>query len=944
MTKILVVDDNEQNLYLLKVLLESQGYELWMAKNGLEASEMMQKNIPDLIISDILMPGMDGFSFCRKCKASDRLKGVPFIFYTATYTDLKDEEFALSLGAERFVRKPTEPDKFIEIVRDILIQHKENKIVKPQNNNEKEEVFLKKYNEALVRKMEDKMLDLEQINQRLSALFQVSVDLTSLKPIEELIPDILNKAIHVLNCSHATYFEYDKKTNRFAFQSSIGFSEKDLSEPQRNRAHCWGEQQGLIESVGRTQEAIYIEDTDNDPRWIEKGNQIKSALFLPMVCEGNLIGVLCFLDTRTGSFGHNASRDMLILANNLAIAIDRMRFFEKIKQSERRYRMLIDNSIDAIISIDSDGMITDWSRGAEVVLGYARPEQIGTTIEALVPVQSRQEIKETLKEVRTKGYKRNWESQLLAKDGHLINVEMTCTYQGSELGYTTIIRDVTKQKEGERALRESEKFLNSIIENLPNMLFVKDAKELRFIQFNKAGEDLLGYSKQEMYGKNDRDFFPKDEADIFIQKDKEALKKNQFIDIPQERILTKSKEERILHTKKIPILDEQGTPKYLLGISEDITKRMRSEQLLNALNQVTLSMAIALTPEDIFTIVARELKKLDISCLLFPIENRKASIFTTYLRYRSLASDGLEKPAGVEYEEFSLPIDAIDVFKETVRRKRSIFVENTQTILNQIFPKYTDKVSGNFSKLLHIPKIIISPLIVEEQVIGIFFVQSKNLTQDDTPAITAFANQFAAAWNKAKLTFQLKQTMDGVVQTIASIVEMRDPYTAGHQNRVADLAAAIAKKMNLSEERTESVRIAGVIHDLGKIHIPAEILSKPGRLSDIEYDLVKTHPQMGYDLLKNIEFSWPLAEIVYQHHEKIDGSGYPRGLRGNKILLEARILTVADVVEAMSSHRPYRPALGIKTAIEEIVKNKGVLYDSNVVDACLKVLEQGYTL
>lgn len=187
---------------------------------------------------------------------------------------------------------------------------------------------------------------------------------------------------------------------------------------------------------------------------------------------------------------------------------------------------------------------------------------------------------------------------------------------------------------------------------------------------------------------------------------------------------------------------------------------------------------------------------------------------------------------------------------------------------------------------------------------------------------------------------KLQKSMEGVVKAMAMTVETRDPYTAGHQHRVTDLSCAIAQEMGLSEEQIYGLRMAGDIHDLGKISIPAEILAKPTHLTDIEFSLIKTHPQAGFDILKDIEFPWPVARIVIQHHEKMDGSGYPNGLSGEDILIEARILTVADVVEAMASHRPYRPGLGIDAALEEISRNKGVLYDPDVADACLKIFRE----
>ncbi|MCJ7806432.1 MAG: HD domain-containing protein [Clostridia bacterium] len=173
---------------------------------------------------------------------------------------------------------------------------------------------------------------------------------------------------------------------------------------------------------------------------------------------------------------------------------------------------------------------------------------------------------------------------------------------------------------------------------------------------------------------------------------------------------------------------------------------------------------------------------------------------------------------------------------------------------------------------------------------------------------------------------------------------MRDPYTADYQKRVSGLTTAIASEMHLSEQQVEGIRMAGIVHDLGKIQIPAEILSKSGQLNELEFDLIKTHPQVGFDLLKEIEFPWPIADIILQHHEKMIGSGYPQGLKGDEIMIEARILSVADIVEAMSSHCPYRPALGIEKALEQIRLDRETLFDPDVVDTCLGLFKRGYML
>ncbi len=187
---------------------------------------------------------------------------------------------------------------------------------------------------------------------------------------------------------------------------------------------------------------------------------------------------------------------------------------------------------------------------------------------------------------------------------------------------------------------------------------------------------------------------------------------------------------------------------------------------------------------------------------------------------------------------------------------------------------------------------------------------------------------------------RLVMAMNGFVEAMAMTVEMRDPYTAGHQNRVSKIACAITEELDLNGALIEGIRMAGMIHDLGKITVPAEILNKPGRLTEIEFSLIKTHSRLGYEILKDIAFPWPIAQIVLQHHERLDGSGYPRGLTEKEILLESKILAVADVIEAMASHRPYRPALSLDAALEEINRNRGRLYDSEVTDACLRLFRE----
>jgi response regulator RpfG family c-di-GMP phosphodiesterase len=211
-----------------------------------------------------------------------------------------------------------------------------------------------------------------------------------------------------------------------------------------------------------------------------------------------------------------------------------------------------------------------------------------------------------------------------------------------------------------------------------------------------------------------------------------------------------------------------------------------------------------------------------------------------------------------------------------------------------------------------------------------------DLAEDLSYGVTAFRDRLE---RDAGLK-RLQRSMEATVEAVASTVELRDPYTAGHQRRVAKLAAAIARELQLPEEQVRGIYLAGIIHDVGKIHIPAEILTKPGTLSPMERRLIQTHPLAGHDIVKAVDFPWPIAQTILQHHERLDGSGYPNAVTGKNIIPEARILAVADVVEAMMSHRPYRPALGLELALAEIEKEKGRLYDPAAVEACLRLLRE----
>jgi len=242
------------------------------------------------------------------------------------------------------------------------------------------------------------------------------------------------------------------------------------------------------------------------------------------------------------------------------------------------------------------------------------------------------------------------------------------------------------------------------------------------------------------------------------------------------------------------------------------------------------------------------------------------------------------------------------------------------------------------------------PILFAGKTLGVivtYIKEGHTFAESEKDFLTAIANTLAGVIMRKRAEqelgqnyIRLQRALDATIQSMATASELRDPYTAGHQQRVTLLACAIAREMGLAEEKLAGLRAAGIVHDIGKLNIPSEILSKPGRLTEIEFNLIKTHSQAGYDILKPIDFGYPVANIVLEHHERMDGSGYPSGLKGGEILLESRILSIADVVEAITSDRPYRPGFGIEKALKEITDNRGKLYDSHAVDACLKLFNE----
>ncbi|MGB4869026.1 MAG: ATP-binding protein [Candidatus Promineifilaceae bacterium] len=332
MIRFLLVDDDAHGLYMLRSLLEGHGFMVETAVNGQDALEKARLTPPDMIISDILMPVLDGFSLCRAWMQHEHLRSIPFIFYSATYTDAKDEALALSLGAVRFIVKPAEPVDLVTTIETVFKELGDGRLVIPQPPEEEEPVYLKKYNERLIRKLENKMVELEQANQHLKVLYWASTNLTAVRPMRELIYHALRTIVDAMGYAKANYFAFDEESQHFYLLEAIEYTAEELAQLQRQLVFRLGESRGLVGLVGQNRQPLILNETTSDPRWVTIDKTLHSALFVPVIHEERLLGVISMFSAEPNAFTQEHTRDMMTLANNVAIAMENSRLYEAQQQ------------------------------------------------------------------------------------------------------------------------------------------------------------------------------------------------------------------------------------------------------------------------------------------------------------------------------------------------------------------------------------------------------------------------------------------------------------------------------------------------------------------------------------------------------------------------------------------------------------------------------------
>lgn len=566
-------------------------------------------------------------------------------------------------------------------------------------------------------------------------------------------------------------------------------------------------------------------------------------------------------------------------------------------------QMLSRYANDIILLLNDQGLILNANERADEAYGYPRGGIIGLRADRLRPAGDRG-FDPAFQRVLEEG-NLIYETVHVRKDGAELPVEISARRIDADgrRFVQAIIRDITERKRALAALRESHDLLNSVVENAPIRVFWKDL-ELRYLGCNSSFARDSGLSSPgELIGKDDFQMAWRDQAEIYRADDRKVIESDSprlGIEEPQT---TPDGRTIWLRTSKVPLHAVDGKVAGVLGIYEDITERKRAEVELR-------------DSEERFRAMIEQ--SISGTCI---IDKAGRFVYVNPRLAEILGYDSYKALVGRPVLEVVAP-ESHAVIRDNMRERLAGEPQRARYHFEAIRKDRSRITLGAHG----------TPGVYRGEKVLITTVQD--------------VTEIKRAEDEVQRTVaKLERALHSTIEVVSTIGELRDPYTHGHEHRVGDIAAAIAVEMGLSADQVEGIRVAGYMHDVGKIAVPAEILVKPTRLTPAEYELVKGHAQQGYEILKRVEFPWPVAETAWQHHERLDGSGYPRGLKGEAIILEARVLAVADTVEAMASHRPYRPGMGIEKALAEIERSRGALYDPRAVDACLRLFrEKGFQL
>ena len=728
---------------------------------------------------------------------------------------------------------------------------------------------------------------------------------------------------------------------------------------------------GRTATAIRERRMIYANDYDTERAatpWqaeaVKRG--IHGSATLPINQGTEIVGVLKLYVSDRNFFDSDQLALLEEMRTDVSFALDRFDTEAKkaeaeaaLRESEEQFRSINAAAQDVVIMIDNDGRLVSWNPAAERILGYPADEALGQEMHRLIaPVRHLPAYEKGFAAFRASGegpvIGKLLETEAQRKDGREIPVELSVSAFKLKGRWQAvgIMRDITERRLAEAARAE----LAALVASSRDAIYGTDVNGIVTV-WNPGAEQIFGYGASEAVGRPVTILAPADLADEPVQLRQRALRGEPVSDFETVRLRKDGRLIDVAFTIS-PVRDASGSAVGISVVARDITERKRAEEELRRLNWALR----ALGQSNSALVHAGTEKELFQACC-----DAIAGSEGYPLAWIGLAIDvpahtiAVAAAAG---EAVTYMQDAKVSWGDTPHGSAP-----TGTAIRTGATQVTNDLAESTAYLPWIERArahglassIALPIRANGGAIGALTIYSREVDAFNRPEVELFeelAEDLGYGVASRRTISErdhlqreqllgverLKNTLIGTIGAVALTVEKRDPYTAGHQQRVAELCVAIGRKLDFAEDRLEGLRLGATIHDIGKIYVPAEILNRPGKLSKPEFEIIKSHPQVGYDIVKDVKFPWPVTDMILQHHERLDGSGYPHGLKGNEIILEARILAVADVIEAMSSHRPYRPGLGLDAALAQVRQEAGTKLDAQVVDACEHVFrEQGFS-
>lgn len=852
---ILIAFEREAELSALDQLLSGRGHRVVRSGNGLAALDAARREPPHAIVSDIVLPRMDGFALCRKWKQDERLQAIPFLFYTRRHDDPKYERFALELGAERFLARSVSPESLITALDELLANV-------PKGNG----------NGVGTGTMPLPTID-ETVMQRTVGLdrAQRAAEAEKVQRIAELENSQRKHAAELENAQRKLAAELETAQRKHAAELE--------SAQRKHAAELENAQRKPAEAAERAQQAhsrqvAQVEELEATNRRLAAGEARFRRVF-----EANPLP-MWIADHATGGF---------IAVNDAALAL----------------------------------------------YGYSRGEFLGLKRAALEAPDAEDGAAVAHLRKDGSGLKVALGSQQIEFDGRsadLVSAYDVTTHAAAE---HKLREEADKLRKEADKLRKDAVGARSLVEAAPDGCWILDGNG-RLLDVNSAYCRMSGYSREELLGMN--------ASQIEDQSTGETTMRLQL-----GRVQGGGRYETKHRCRDGTPLDVEVSVGVLetgagdnMVLIRDVTERRR-ETVVQRTGQRTLEFLVELFKQS---------ENFDESSIVRRVIDQAADVTGSPLAYLYFVDPPRKTIALAAWRDRSQPLATMVNAEARPVARAGLFTECVRARHPTSSNDLTRKPQQD--GLPELQRYLAVPMIAHDDTVAVLGVANREAgyDEDDQRALSALAD---GVWRvlqskraHAATLGSLQRTdvaMQGMIDSMVRMVERHDPYTAGSSRRLAALAVALGREAGLDGERQHALRVAALLHDIGNIAVPTSILSKPAPLTETEQAIMRTHVDEGCQLLAEIDFGAPIADIIYQSHERYDGSGYPRGLKGEEILVEARILAIADTVEAMCSPRPYRPAAGMEAAIDVINRGAGRLYDLHLVAACTRLVRQhGFTL